>query len=72
VVFFLLAKLCSWQEKKAKQLFFDYDSALMFVFYPDLISAVGGKQELGTEMVMLKTIFIIKALNIFLLLHYRV
>lgn len=53
------------QEKKAKQLFFDYDSALMFVFYPDLISVKGKKQKLGIEMMTLKTNFVIKALNIF-------
>lgn len=37
------------QEKKAKQLFFDYNSALMFVFYPDLISVIGKKQKLGSD-----------------------
>lgn len=53
------------QEKKAKQLFFDCDSALIFVFYPDLIPGTGEKQKLGTEMVTLKTNFVIKALNLF-------
>lgn len=45
------------QEQKAKQLFFDHNSALMFVFYPDLISVKGKKQKLGIEMMTLKTNF---------------
>lgn len=61
------------QEKKAKQLFFDYNSALMFLFHPDLVSVIGKNQKLGTKMMMLITkFFVIKALSIFLLLHYKI